>query len=63
MTHKIDPTFASLVNSYRNLAQLWRTRADTAMDQHDAFGTYEAVKKAQECEQAARRIELRHIMP
>ena len=63
MKREIDPTYASLTSAYRNLAQLWRIRADAAMEQRDAYGTHEAVKRAVECENAARRIEIRHMLP
>ena len=57
----IEPTVASLINSYRNLAQLWHQRAEYLMSEADAYGTYMAIKSAIECETKASRLEQRHV--
>lgn len=58
---KLDPSIASLINSYRNLAQLWRARADTQMQHGDSFEVYDAIKQSIACENSAHRLEMRYL--
>lgn len=62
MKQRIDPTIATLCNSYRNLASLWYARADSLIDStsRDVHAIHDAVKEARACESKARQLEIRH---
>jgi len=62
MKRTIDPTIASLCNSYRNLAALWYAHADALIDSttRDVDAIHDAVKAARECENKARQLEIRY---
>lgn len=61
MTFKMDESAVSLINAYRNLAELWRTRADFWMRENNSWEVHQAVKNQLACEAKARQIEQRAI--
>lgn len=52
----LSTTDESLINAYHGLAEIWRMKAEAAMDNHDAWIVYESMKHAMECERKAKNI-------
>lgn len=52
----LSTTDESLINAYHGLAEIWRMKADIAMDNNDAWEVYNAIKNQMACEAKARAI-------